>query len=199
MGEGGLGPRRLLFVLEGGDLQLHALEASAQLHDLLAKLVHLVTRLRQLFVARVGCLRGLLRRAAGDEQECRERGGAMPNAMEPGVACHLDYRIRAARGFSKEMEASAAFRQVIRIARRDSAWVYHVLEAQDGIVSYSTLPEGLYPEAPLLSPAGETSCDLELTIPAGFLTQMRELLEQLRQGGTWILVLEEPRPEPGPS
>ena len=77
-----------------------------------------------------------------------------------------------------------AYRQVIRISKRDSAWLYHILEAQEGIVSYSTL---LSSEAvPPLSPAGESTCDLELTIPAGFLTQVEELLEQLRLGGVWF-------------
>lgn len=93
------------------------------------------------------------------------------------------------------MEPSAAFRQVIRITKRDSAWIYHVLEAQDGIVSYSTLPEGGHPEAPQLSPSGESTCDLELTIPAGFLTHVQEVLEHLRQGGTWIHELDRPEPQ----
>ena len=97
------------------------------------------------------------------------------------------------------MEPSAAYRQIIRITKRDSAWVYHVLEAQDGIVSYSTSPGSgpgeKFPDAPQLSPSGETTCDLELTIPAGFLTQVQEVLEHLRQGGTWIHELDQPELE----
>jgi hypothetical protein len=92
---------------------------------------------------------------------------------------------------------SLAYRQVIRIAKRDSAWVYHVMEAQEGIVAYSTLPEDRVAgsEPSRLSPAGESTCDLELTIPAGFLTQWQELLEHFRQGGVWIEELDRPKPE----
>lgn len=101
------------------------------------------------------------------------------------------------------MDAALAYRQVIRIAKRDSAWVYHVLEAQDGIVSYSTLSGGSSgvesgggtAEIPSLSPSGEATCDLELTIPAGFLTQVREVLEHLRLGGVWIHELDRAEPE----
>lgn len=81
---------------------------------------------------------------------------------------------------SKEM----ADIQVIRIQRADSAWVYHVLEAQEGIVSYSTLQqEG--PGAPL-SPSGLATCDLELTIPIGFREEARFVLEHLAASGIWI-------------
>ena len=91
------------------------------------------------------------------------------------------------------MEPSLAYRQVIRIAKRDSAWVYYVLEAQEGIVSYSTLKRD-ESESPL-TPQGESTCDLELTIPVGFLAQVQEILEHLRRGGVWIFELDRPKPE----
>ncbi|MBU6374392.1 MAG: hypothetical protein KGQ59_00190 [Bdellovibrionales bacterium] len=96
------------------------------------------------------------------------------------------------------MAPSHAYRQVIRISKRDSAWVYHILEAQGGIASYSTLSrldsksERESEKAPLLSPQGEATCDLELTIPVGFLTQVQEVLSHLEKGGVWIFELKPP-------
>lgn len=81
---------------------------------------------------------------------------------------------------SKEM----ADTQLIRIQRADSAWVYHVLEAQEGIVSYSTVQqEG---EGVILSPSGLATCDLELTIPIAFRKEVRLVLEHLAASGVWI-------------
>jgi len=80
---------------------------------------------------------------------------------------------------SKEM----ADLKVIRIQKADSAWVYHVLEAQDGIVSYSTLEERA---GEPLSPSGLSTCRLELTIPIGFREQVRAVLDHLASNGTWI-------------
>ena len=86
-----------------------------------------------------------------------------------------------------------AYRQVIRITKADSAWVYHVLEAQEGIVSYSTLPD---PQAgPSLSPLGLPACDLALTIPAPFRQEMQEVLAHVRAGGVWIEEISPPERE----
>ncbi|MFN7685204.1 MAG: hypothetical protein ACK5QT_07315 [Oligoflexia bacterium] len=84
---------------------------------------------------------------------------------------------------SVQTDPGAAWLQVIRIAKADSAWVYHVLEAQEGIVSYSTLPE---PEGGILTPAGLPACELELTIPAAFVKEVALVLEQIEKGGLWI-------------
>ena len=79
-----------------------------------------------------------------------------------------------------------ADRQVIRIQKVDSAWVYHVLEAQDGIVSYSTVPDPENPSQSDLSPEGFHTCLLELTIPVGFREQVQSVLDHLKQSGVWI-------------
>ncbi len=83
-----------------------------------------------------------------------------------------------------------AYRQVIRITKADSAWVYHVLEAQEGIVSYSTLPDPK--TGALLSPLGLPACDLALSIPAAFKEEMQVVVEHLRAGGVWIEEISPP-------
>lgn len=88
------------------------------------------------------------------------------------------------------MAASSYYSQIIRIAKRDSAWIYHVFEAQDGVVSYSTLPDTDQFEVPRLAPDGSGTCDLELVIPDGFLTQFQDLLAQLRQSGIWVYEIQ---------
>ena len=92
-------------------------------------------------------------------------------------------------GISKKMaNHHLAYRLVVRITKRDSAWVYHILEGQEGAVSYSTLLDP--PGESRLSPGGESTCLLELTIPAGFLTQVQEVLHHLQQGGVWMEPVE---------
>jgi hypothetical protein len=89
-----------------------------------------------------------------------------------------------------------AYVQVIRIAKADSAWIYHVLEAHEGIVSYSTLPEtGGEADLALLSPAGLPCCELALTIPESFLGELRQVLDHLRTTGVWIHELDQPKLE----
>lgn len=78
--------------------------------------------------------------------------------------------------------ANLAHLRTLRIRKADSAWVYHVLEAQEGIVSYSTLPA---PES-VLSPDGLSTCLLELTIPDGFRTEVRDVLDDLERSGVWM-------------
>ena len=62
--------------------------------------------------------------------------------------------------------ASAVVRRLIRVRKEDSAYVYFVLEALEGVASYSTLAH-----AP-----GAAYRDLELTVPVGFEQQVDELL-----------------------
>jgi hypothetical protein len=87
-----------------------------------------------------------------------------------------------------------AYRQVIRIAKADSAWVYHVLEAHEGIVSYSTLAPDLASEGGVeaLTPLGLPTCELALTIPAGFLEEVSAVLEHLKETGVWVHELSQP-------
>ncbi len=59
--------------------------------------------------------------------------------------------------------------RVIRVRKEDSAFVYFILEAHEGICSYSTLP---------FRP-GDPYRDLELIIPVGFLAEVDELLQSL--------------------
>lgn len=84
--------------------------------------------------------------------------------------------------------ANLAYFKTIRIRKADSAWVYHVLEAQEGIVSYSTLPDGPKGEASVLSPDGLSTCLLELTIPAAFRKEVQDVLDDLVRSGVWIQV-----------
>ena len=62
-------------------------------------------------------------------------------------------------------------RKVIRIHRRDSAFVYAILESLEGMASYSTLPD---------SP-GQAHRDLELSIPLHFTEDMKTILDGLRK------------------
>ena len=82
--------------------------------------------------------------------------------------------------------AKLAHLKIIRIRRADSAWLYHVLEAHEGIVAYSSLPTG--PDGPNrpLSPEGLATCELELTIPDGFLKEAQQILEELQRSGVWL-------------
>ena len=80
--------------------------------------------------------------------------------------------------------ANLAYLRTIRIRKMDSAWVYHVLEAQEGIVSYSTLPDS--PD--VLSPDGLSTCLLELTVPAAFRNEVQDVLDDLVRSGVWIQV-----------
>lgn len=90
--------------------------------------------------------------------------------------------------------ANLAYLRTIRIRKLDSAWVYHVLEAQEGIVSYSTLPDGTGGEASVLSPDGLSTCLLELTIPAAFRTEVQDVLDDLVRSGVWIQVEKQEEP-----
>ena len=57
----------------------------------------------------------------------------------------------------------------IRIAKADSAFVYAILEASEGLCFYSTLPHR----------DGDLHRDLVLTVPCAFVPRIRELLTQL--------------------
>ena len=59
----------------------------------------------------------------------------------------------------------------IRVRKEDSAFVYAVLEASEGIASYSTVDYR----------AGEWSRDLELQIPAGLRQEVDATLKSLEE------------------
>jgi hypothetical protein len=60
----------------------------------------------------------------------------------------------------------------IRVNRKDSAFVYAILESLEGMASFSTLPD----ESP-----GQGFRDLELSIPEPFLESLDQVLEGLRK------------------
>jgi hypothetical protein len=60
-----------------------------------------------------------------------------------------------------------SIRQVIRVKKEDSAFVYFILESYEGITSYSTLD---------FKP-GDLHRDLELRIPPDFEQEVAEVLE----------------------
>lgn len=60
-----------------------------------------------------------------------------------------------------------AIRKTLRCAKKDSAFLYSIFEAQEGMMTVSTLH------------TGETTCDLELQIPESMLEDSEELLGQL--------------------
>ena len=73
------------------------------------------------------------------------------------------------RGFF--VSDSAAVKKLkIRVRKEDSAFVYAILEANEGICSYSTLPHQ----------TGDLHRDLELSIPLGLQTNVDQVLEELR-------------------
>ncbi len=57
----------------------------------------------------------------------------------------------------------------IRVRKQDSAFVYFILEASEGITSYSTLDHK----------PGDPHRDLELRIPPDFVDEVENLLESL--------------------
>ncbi len=60
-------------------------------------------------------------------------------------------------------------RKVIRVRKEDSAFVYFILEASEGITSYSTLEHR----------PGDAYRDLELRTPVDFAEEVDELLQRL--------------------
>ncbi len=69
-----------------------------------------------------------------------------------------------------ENRASESLLIRIRVRKEDSAYVYAILEAQDGIVAYSTLDYR----------PGDHHRDLELIVPLGFTREVNDLLEVLQ-------------------
>ena len=65
----------------------------------------------------------------------------------------------------------------IRVRKEDSAYVYFILESQEGITSYSTLDHK----------PGDRFRDLELRIPPDFVAEVEELFERLRAEGIDIV------------
>lgn len=57
----------------------------------------------------------------------------------------------------------------IRVRKQDSAFVYHIFEAHEGICSYSTLDHE----------AGSLYRDLEFQVPIDFLNEVERVLKEL--------------------
>lgn len=65
----------------------------------------------------------------------------------------------------------AMIHKVIRVHRKNSAFVYAILESLEGMASFSTLPD---------QPGAEHR-DLELRIPPSFLSEIEVVLDGLRK------------------
>jgi len=61
--------------------------------------------------------------------------------------------------------------RTVRVHRKDSAFLYAILESLEGMVSYTTLPD-----AP-----GATHRDIELCIPKGFDQEVSAVVDGLRK------------------
>lgn len=68
-----------------------------------------------------------------------------------------------------QIDPKAFIQKIIRLHKKDSAYLYALFEAHEGWVSYSTL----------VSPPGVEYCEIELTIPLGFESEMNQLLLEL--------------------
>ncbi len=60
-------------------------------------------------------------------------------------------------------------KKVLRVRKEDSAFVYNILEAHEGLASYSTLPHRV----------GEAHRDLELMIPDSLLSEAQLMLKSI--------------------
>jgi hypothetical protein len=74
---------------------------------------------------------------------------------------------------------SRAHKIFIRTHKRDSAFVYAVLEAQEGLVAYTTLPHVHHAQ----------TRELQLLVPESSLPDLKEVLKSL---GTMVEVLDGP-------
>ena len=72
---------------------------------------------------------------------------------------------------------SDAIKKLLRCAKKDSAFLYAIFEAQEGMMTVST------------AQTTATSCDLELQIPPAMLEDSKKLLEQL-EGYFYELIYE---------
>ena len=70
-------------------------------------------------------------------------------------------------------------RKIIRIHKKDSAFVYAILESLEGMVSYSTVEPST--DSNSSCKAGSLTRDLELHIPFDFLDEVDEVLEGMRK------------------
>src|SRR5690606_25457503 len=73
------------------------------------------------------------------------------------------------KNISMETSESKVVIRRIRVRKEDSAYLYCIFEAQEGALSYSTLPHQ----------NGEATRDLVLSIPVSFNEQVTELLKEL--------------------
>jgi len=67
--------------------------------------------------------------------------------------------------------------RVIRVKKEESAFLYFVLEAREGLTFYSTLPHQ----------SGDAHRDIELMTPVDFLPELEALLKQLGQENMEII------------
>lgn len=73
-----------------------------------------------------------------------------------------------------------AVKRRIRVRKEDSAYVYCIFEAHEGIAAYSTLDHK----------AGDLYRDLELQIPVAFLTDVDSVIQRLNAAGCPVYSLE---------
>ncbi len=71
--------------------------------------------------------------------------------------------------FCEERFVLTSLRKIIRVKKEESAFVYFIMEAQEGIVSYSTLPHQ----------AGDPHRDLELRFSKDFQEEVEALMLRL--------------------
>lgn len=62
-------------------------------------------------------------------------------------------------------------RKILRVHRRDSAFVYAILESLEGMTSFSTLPDAV----------GQEFRELELHIAPGFAEEVEKVIDGLRK------------------
>jgi len=75
---------------------------------------------------------------------------------------------------------SAILRKVIRVRKEDSAFIYNILEAHEGLAFYSTLPHQ----------TGDAHRDLELNIPVSLVNEAALMLESMKE--LFIELKDEP-------
>jgi hypothetical protein len=73
------------------------------------------------------------------------------------------------------------FRIVVRTSKKDSMFLYFVLESNEGTAFYSTLEESL----------GTTYRDIEITCSIEFKSNLIKLLEHIKNEITYEVLLEE--------
>lgn len=68
-----------------------------------------------------------------------------------------------------QSDPSRSSKRRIRVRSEDSAFIYSILEASNGVCAYSTLP----------NESGDRHRDLELVVPEGFEIEVDQILAEL--------------------